>query len=710
MLLCIIWAGGCREKDPDGVFSNTKWETVRIAIIMPYNESQDYTDRYHRTAKWFLDTFHSSQKSLQRGIKIAIDWYDESAEDMKALGEKLAADKRVAAVVGPEYSVDLDIFAAAYAISGKPLLAPVASSEEVIRRYSTAQAGTMKKSPFLWSLTETDISQSEVLLSIVTSVGGRSIALLSSDDTYGTTYANWIPFLAHELGLEVKTMLKYSDQASLEAVLPQFMRSGADFGICALGSSHDVLYLAGQRKHYGDKIPHLLFSDTSMNVDLMGMEQDGEGIEGVSMYADPSSGFELSYTERFGVPPNSVEAHFYDALMLVGLAAFHMQHAGGKDLNESIRAVTSPHEGRSLTAWNLMGMQAYLKTLEDEGTLTDMRGATGAIRFDRDALSSVLHTTSAQWLIHDGTVVTLDYASSDGSKRTEGTMASWNWRAQMEQEIEDREAEVSFGELKDKWALLVAGSKGWKNYRHQADVLNVYQALKRCGWDDDHIVLIMQDDIAYNEKNLYPGVISSYPGGPNLYAEVDLDYCADTLEVADIRDIITGQRSAHLPRVLDTDEGSDILVYWTGHGEPGYFCWMDDSVGFSAEHLHLGLSELAQMNSYRKILLCAEPCYSASVVKATEGLKGILGIASASDTEYSFADNYSVEQGVWMSDRFTNNLINALSENRNLTYKELYSYLVSHTLGSHVGVFNAALFGNLYREAPAEFFVYNLNL
>ena len=710
MLLCIIQASGCHKENYGGIVSKTSWETVRVAVIVPFNESAGHTERCKRTAAWFLENFHSAQVSLERGIKIELDWYDESVKDMKALGRELAGSHKIVAVIGPEYSVDLDLFASSFAISGKPIIAPVASSEEVIRKYSVAQAGTKEKSAFLWSLTETDISQSEVLLSLVTSVGSKSIALLSSDDTYGSTFANWIPFLARELDLEVKALLKYSDRASLESSLPQLMHSGADFGICALGDGKDVLYLAGQRKFYGDGIPHLLFSDASMNEDLMTMGADGEGIEGVSMYADPSSGFELSYTEKFGVPPNSMEAHFYDALLLAGLAAFHMQHTGETDMNESIRLLTSTRDTQTAGVWDVMGMQSFLTLLENGETLPDLRGATGRICFDRDALTSVLHSTYAHWLIHDGTVLTLDYASSDGGKRTEDTMASWNWRAQMEQEIEDSDAVVSFAPLKDKWALLVAGSKGWKNYRHQADVLNVYQALRHYGWDDDHIVLIMQDDIAFDGNNVNPGVINSYPGGPDLYADVALDYRADTLEIADIKDIIAGRRSPHLPYVLDADEGSNIFIYWTGHGYPGYFCWMDESAVFSAEQLREALSELEALGNYRKILICAEPCYSASVVKATEGMKGVLGIASASDTEYSFADNYSVELKTWMSDRFTNNLINALSEDRNLTYKELYSYLVSHTLGSHVGVFNAAMFGNLYREAPAEFFVYNLNL
>ena len=35
-----------------------------------------------------------------------------------------------------------------------------------------------------------------------------------------------------------------------------------------------------------------------------------------------------------------------------------------------------------------------------------------------------------------------------------------------------------------------------ENYRHQADVLNMYWILSKNGYDDDHIVLIIEDDIA----------------------------------------------------------------------------------------------------------------------------------------------------------------------------------------------------------------------
>jgi glycosylphosphatidylinositol transamidase (GPIT) subunit GPI8 len=46
------------------------------------------------------------------------------------------------------------------------------------------------------------------------------------------------------------------------------------------------------------------------------------------------------------------------------------------------------------------------------------------------------------------------------------------------------------------WAVLVAGSKGWYNYRHQADVCHAYQILHKNGIPDTNIIVMMYDDIA----------------------------------------------------------------------------------------------------------------------------------------------------------------------------------------------------------------------
>jgi legumain len=48
----------------------------------------------------------------------------------------------------------------------------------------------------------------------------------------------------------------------------------------------------------------------------------------------------------------------------------------------------------------------------------------------------------------------------------------------------------------DNWAVLVAGSRDWVNYRHQADVCHAYQILHKNNISDSNIVVMMYDDIA----------------------------------------------------------------------------------------------------------------------------------------------------------------------------------------------------------------------
>ncbi len=50
------------------------------------------------------------------------------------------------------------------------------------------------------------------------------------------------------------------------------------------------------------------------------------------------------------------------------------------------------------------------------------------------------------------------------------------------------------------WAVVVAGSNGYYNYRHQADACHAYQILHKHGIPDSNIVVMMYDDIAKNAQ------------------------------------------------------------------------------------------------------------------------------------------------------------------------------------------------------------------
>lgn len=73
----------------------------------------------------------------------------------------------------------------------------------------------------------------------------------------------------------------------------------------------------------------------------------------------------------------------------------------------------------------------------------------------------------------------------------------------------------------------MAGSNGWFNYRHQADVCHAYQIVHAHGVPDDHIIVMMYDDLAYNKENPTPGKLINQPNGTDVYHGVVKDYvCA----------------------------------------------------------------------------------------------------------------------------------------------------------------------------------------
>jgi hypothetical protein len=70
------------------------------------------------------------------------------------------------------------------------------------------------------------------------------------------------------------------------------------------------------------------------------------------------------------------------------------------------------------------------------------------------------------------------------------------------------------------WALLVAGSSGWGNYRHQADVLHAYHVLRAGGLLPERMIVMAYDDIAGHEMNPTRGKVYNRPGALWLWLGV----------------------------------------------------------------------------------------------------------------------------------------------------------------------------------------------
>ena len=63
----------------------------------------------------------------------------------------------------------------------------------------------------------------------------------------------------------------------------------------------------------------------------------------------------------------------------------------------------------------------------------------------------------------------------------------------------------------DNWAVLVAGSNTYSNYRHQSDVFHAYQILIKNNFDPSKIITFAYDDIANSSSNPFKGKVFNKP-------------------------------------------------------------------------------------------------------------------------------------------------------------------------------------------------------
>ena len=252
----------------------------------------------------------------------------------------------------------------------------------------------------------------------------------------------------------------------------------------------------------------------------------------------------------------------------------------------------------------------------------------------------------------------------------------------------------------DKWALLIAASTGWGNYRFQADVFAMYQILKKHGYDDKHIILICEDDLAYNEKNVEPGVIRVKDDGENLYDSSAIDYKLSDLTAEDIRCILQGKQSDRLPNVIRATENDDVFIFWSSHGDTNNTLDFGGMRSIDYEQI----KEILLGTTHRKMLFTIEACFSGGLGQYCEGIPGLLFITAANPYEKSHAAVWSNQLRVYRSNSFTCGFQEAISTNAAISLRDLYYHLANSTSGSHVKVYNVSNYGSVYDNTMSDYF------
>ena len=155
--------------------------------------------------------------------------------------------------------------------------------------------------------------------------------------------------------------------------------------------------------------------------------------------------------------------------------------------------------------------------------------------------------------------------------------------------------------------------------------------------------------------------------------------------------------------MIQSTENDNIFIFWSGHGAPGAMCWDEDYYGMTGDVLAPVFRQMGEKNCYRKLLMMVEACYSGGVLEKCEGVPGMLFITAANGDETSKADVFNSDMKIWMSNRFTSTFIEQIGANQSIGMRDLYYRLFINTVGSHVMVYNAQNYGNLYTSNMSEF-------
>jgi len=169
------------------------------------------------------------------------------------------------------------------------------------------------------------------------------------------------------------------------------------------------------------------------------------------------------------------------------------------------------------------------------------------------------------------------------------------------------------GEL---WVFLVAGSNGWYNYRHQADVCHAYQIVHAHGVPDDHIIVMMYDDIAYNIENPTPGKIINHPNGPDVYHGVPKDYVCQNVRPDLFLQILQGEKidgQFGTGKTINSGPNDHIFVYFADHGAKGLVAFGEATL--KAKDLNNAIMKMHEANKYAKMVFYVEACESGSMFK-----------------------------------------------------------------------------------------------
>ncbi|MDD7028102.1 MAG: C13 family peptidase [Prevotellaceae bacterium] len=665
--------------DSPEVISNRE---VKIAVVLKKGDRQERVQR-------ILDMARENITMARGGVVPSYEYYDEDTTALASLAVELASRQDIAAVVGCYDDKHTKTLAYECAKTDKTMFT-FNTSQELARIFG--QHGNY------WGLSESDITQCEILLSLMADGGVQfDVALLACDNDYGQTFVDWFAFQAAEMGLNPVGLATYKDKSEIPDAYLKACANNPTLTLCVPNNAEEasIMYECTKMDNFSHfSVP--FFTDRAYEPAML----KNEGLVGLNLVADPASGFGVVYKSRFGEAPIHGDAELYDAIMLTCLASRYDEVHNLDNLNYAVGTLLYYHSD-SQGGWMSGNMKQAFETIA-EGGVPEVSGAVGKLDFDPKNYTLITHSTYDFWMVYEGQFLSLNYMKRSEGEHSSSPIVSWEWNKTYQQQFDEHMSDIGYPALTGNKAVIIAGSGGWENYRFQADALEYYQMLRNSGYSDDDIILIMADDLAQNANNPEKGVVRRSVDGDNLYKNVVVDYRLEDITYNDLAIIFSGKPDVAHPEVLDSGAGDNVLFFWSSHGMPAGLALGDIDL-VSGKQMACILQKMSDEQRFRKMMWIVEACFSGGVAKECEGIPGLLVMTAANANESSKADLWYAPYNVYLTNRFTSSIISRLYSDPATSLRDLYNVAFTGTLGSHVTIYNADNYGNLYQNTMREF-------
>lgn len=250
------------------------------------------------------------------------------------------------------------------------------------------------------------------------------------------------------------------------------------------------------------------------------------------------------------------------------------------------------------------------------------------------------------------------------------------------------------------WAVLVAGSNGYWNYRHQADICHALQITLAGGIPRSNIITMFYDDVASDPSNPFPGQLFNKPSdgpGYDVYAGCTPDYSGSDVTAQNFLNVLTGNASAMhgigTGKVLNSTANSMVFVNFVDHGATGLIAFPTGPYLY-ADQLIDALIYMTDENMYRQLVFYMEACESGSMFYGMlPEYLNVYAVTAANPDESSWGDYCppqdfvnGTELNTCLGDEFSTNWMEN-SDNvggMNQTLQQQYQTVQIETTLSHV--------------------------